>query len=271
MLQLFRDFEYSKFNDLRLLNYGMDECSPGHTFGPYIRDYYLMHIVCDGKGTYTLNDKVFSICKDQVFIIPPGKVTVYSADKKEPWTYMWIGISGIAIDEYMKMSGFKEEKPVFKASKKLKSILNTIIEKAEEEGYNSLPVTGNLYFFVDELIKCGGGAEKHKSTSQSYIESAIIYINNNIQNKLTVSEIADYIGINRVYFCNTFKKIMGCTPQSYILNLKIEKAKTFLEETDNEIKFIASSLGYDDQFVFSHAFTKKTGVSPKNWRKNKLN
>ncbi|MBO4897570.1 MAG: AraC family transcriptional regulator [Clostridia bacterium] len=266
MLQIFRNFEDSKFNDLRLLNYGMEECSPGHSFGPYIRDYYLMHYVCSGKGTYTLNGKEFSIERDRVFIIPPGEVTVYSADDQNPWTYMWIGISGIAIEEYMKMAGFKKSNPIIKASKKLKSILKTIIDKSEEQGYNSLPVTGNLYFFIDELIKCGGGSEKRKSVAQTYVENAILYINNNIQNKLTVSEIADYIGVNRVYFCNIFKKIMGCTPQSYILNLKIEKAKMFLEETNNEIRFIANSLGYDDPFVFSHAFTKKTGVSPKNWR-----
>lgn len=269
MLHITRNFENSKFNDLRLLNYGMEECSPGHSFGPYIRDYYLMHYICGGKGLYTINNKVFNLERDQIFIIPPGEVTVYSADKKEPWTYMWIGIGGIAIEEYMKMAGFKKDKPVICASKKLKTILKAIIEKSEEEGYNSLAVTGNLYFFMDELIKCGGGGEINKSVSQTYIENAIVYINNNIQNKLTVSEIADYVGINRVYFCNIFKKIMGCTPQSYILNLKIEKAKTFLEETDNEVKFIANSLGYDDPFVFSHAFTKKTGISPKNWRNNK--
>lgn len=248
----------------------MEQCSPGHSFGPYIRDYYLLHYVCGGKGTYTINNKVFKLERDKVFIIPPGEVTVYCADIREPWTYMWIGLSGIAIEEYMKMTGFKTDKPVINASKKLKSILKTIIEKSETEGYNSLTVTGNLYFFIDELIKCGSGGEKLKSVSQAYVEKAVLYINKNIQNKLTVAEIAAYVGINRVYFCKIFKKIIGCTPQNYILNLKIEKAKTFLAETDNEVKFIASSLGYDDTFVFSHAFSKKTGMSPKNWRnKNK--
>lgn len=253
-------------NDLRLTTCGTEQCCPGHAFGPYIRSFDLIHLVLSGKGRFVINKKEYELCENSLFFIPKDVVTFYQADKANPWKYSWIGLSGIKIDAYLKSAGLSEKNPVMAFNEELISPLSEIIDYTKKHESDSPFVIGNLYLFIDKLIKCGGSKEKYKSRSQLYVESAVNFIHERIYEKITINDLSDYIGIDRSYFCAVFKKHIGISPQNYILNTKMEMAKSFLTTTDTEIKYIASSLGYDDQFVFSHAFKVKTGYSPREWR-----
>ena len=83
---------------------------------------------------------------------------------------------------------------------------------------------------------------------------------------ITYNEIADYIGVNRSYLTNSFKKMIGCSPQEYLVNLRMEKAKTMLLKTDMPIHAIASEVGYTDQLAFSKIFKQHYGASPRAYR-----
>ena len=63
-----------------------------------------------------------------------------------------------------------------------------------------------------------------------------------------------------------FKKNFGTTPYNYLLNRKIEIAKSLLSSSSWPIKNIAYALSFSDEQYFSCAFTKKTGISPKKYR-----
>ena len=73
---------------------GEEECVPSHSFGPFIREYFLIHYCIDGKGTFSVEGKTYKVSKGEIFIICPGQVTVYTADADDPWHYAWIGFSG---------------------------------------------------------------------------------------------------------------------------------------------------------------------------------
>ena len=49
-------------HDLYLCYCGTQNCGPSHTFGPSVRNEYLVHVVVSGKGTYTLDDKTYELC-----------------------------------------------------------------------------------------------------------------------------------------------------------------------------------------------------------------
>ena len=83
-----------KFQDINPLVFGWEDCAKGHCFGPHIRDYYLIHYVYAGKGVLENSDGVFPVETGQIFVIHPGQVTTYTADKDNPWKYIWIGFDG---------------------------------------------------------------------------------------------------------------------------------------------------------------------------------
>ena len=55
-------------------------------------------------------------------------------------------------------------------------------------------------------------------------------VSHHYQEKVKINELADYIGVNRSYLTSSFKKAVGCSPQEYLVNLRMEKAKKSAKE-----------------------------------------
>lgn len=263
MFKIF-DSNSLQFNDLMPVDYGSQDCEKGHYFGPYERNYHLIHFVTDGCGTLEIKNKTYNVSSGEMFYIPPKITSFYKADITNPWKYSWIGIRGILADSYFKKSGLSEKKPVTRFSEELFAKLGIFIKSSSIDC--TARSIGYLYLFIDELIKCSDEKDKYKSSGQLYAEAAVKYINENLYEKVTVSQIANLIGIDCSYLCSLFKKYFACSPQQYILKNKISAAKNLLSQTPYEIKYIASLIGYDDPFTFSHIFKSYTGLSPKAWR-----
>ncbi|PHE52840.1 AraC family transcriptional regulator, partial [Bacillus toyonensis] len=87
---------------------GFSKTLPFHTFGPAVRNSYIIHVVLDGKGTYYVKDEKYSLKKGSIFLIPPGESTFYRSDAEEPWLYAWLSFGGKVAEEIIHYSSFKE-------------------------------------------------------------------------------------------------------------------------------------------------------------------
>ena len=65
-------------SDLKVYQYGHEDCEPNHLYGPAIRDHYLLHFVQGGKGTFYCENKSYTLTEGQGFLIIPGIITDYS-------------------------------------------------------------------------------------------------------------------------------------------------------------------------------------------------
>jgi len=99
------------------------------------------------------------------------------------------------------------------------------------------------------------------------IKKSINYINQNIDGKIEINQLARQTKWDTFHFSRMFKKYVGLSPYNYILKRKIEIAKCLLLETDQNIVDIAFKLGFDNHSNFSTRFKKFTGSSPENYRK----
>ena len=66
------------------------------------------------------------------------------------------------------------------------------------------------------------------------------------------------------------KEAIGKTPQEFLLSYRMVKATELLKLTKLSVGDISSAVGYSNQLHFSRAFKSIYGVSPKNWRVEKL-
>lgn len=107
---------------------------------------------------------------------------------------------------------------------------------------------------------------KEKQLKEQLYSDILDYISWHAQGNLRVSEIASYFGYNEKYLTTFFKKYSGITLKQYILQTKMELAKTTLSETNQTVSQIAFSLGFSDAHNFSNAFHKITGLSPSEYR-----
>ena len=76
---------YTNNIELSIFNCGLERCAPGQTWGPGIRDHYLIHLVVSGKGTFEVGGKTFEVVPGDLFFARPSQLIRYSADEQQPW------------------------------------------------------------------------------------------------------------------------------------------------------------------------------------------
>jgi transcriptional regulator GlxA family with amidase domain len=83
----------------------------------------------------------------------------------------------------------------------------------------------------------------------------------------TLDRIAREVGMSRSRFAERFQALMGCTPMSYLCELRLEKARTLLVATRDPVQRVALSVGYRSPAAFSRAFASRYGRSPSDMRR----
>lgn len=102
------------------------------------------------------------------------------------------------------------------------------------------------------------------------INQAVNYIEDNIGEKLSLSQVSEHFTISDFHFNRMFKTVIGITLKQYILGRKLTMALGLLKETNRTIIDIAMDLGFEYPEVFSRAFKKQFGVSPNQFRDNSM-
>lgn len=261
------------FKDMYLCYCGLEKCLPLHSFGPAIRPTYLLHFVLEGKGYYYVNDHKYTVSKNQGFLICPNVVTFYQADKDDPWTYLWLGIDGEKVSMYLHSIGLDSNNLTFNSEygDELKKYTLDMLKHHTTTASDSFKIEGLLYLFFSKLAEsCKAIASNNEDESSNvYVNKSIEFIQNNYHNQIKVTDIADYICLNRSYLTSIFQKNLQMSPQKFLMEFRITKASELLYNTDLPIANIAYSCGYNDPLAFSKAFKKIKGVSPKEYRNKK--
>ncbi|MDR1859080.1 MAG: helix-turn-helix domain-containing protein [Treponema sp.] len=100
----------------------------------------------------------------------------------------------------------------------------------------------------------------------SAIRKAERYIQKNLSRKISLREIAKFVGLSAPYFSTVFKEEMGENLSKYINRLRVEMAGKLLLETKLSLNDIAYECCLEDQSWFSKIFKSFTGLSPGKYR-----
>lgn len=98
------------------------------------------------------------------------------------------------------------------------------------------------------------------------IRKAQAYIRENLSRSVSRSEVAQYLHINEDYLSRSFKKYTGYTFKDYDILVRMETAKTLLEQTKLPVSMVAQKVGFDNFSHFSQAFRKYSGKTPSEYR-----
>ncbi len=271
----FSVFPNENFLDLRLYQYGWEQCAPLHSFGPYIRNHYLFHYVISGRGHLDATDqdgvrRDYDLESDQGFLICPGQVSTYAADREQPWKYVWLEFDGLRAEEYLESAGLGPRQSLYRPQSPAQgqTVRDLMLYIAEHSDASSLHLMGHLFLFLDALIETSSTRRPLRGglLKDFYIQEAITYMEKNYHRELSVEELADVCKLNRSYFSKLFKESMGCPPQEFLIRLRMAKAADMMKGTRQPIGIIAAKCGYPNQLHFSRAFRKRYGVSPRDWR-----
>lgn len=108
--------------------------------------------------------------------------------------------------------------------------------------------------------------EKKTGVSNSLVEQCKQYVIAHYKEKITVNDIADYLGRNPNYISTVFKEKMGISLKYYINKEKIDAAKDMLKYSDFNVLAISNFLSFNSQAYFGKIFKEITGTTPKKYR-----
>lgn len=250
---------------LTIFNCGLQSCSPNHSWGPGIRDHYLIHFVISGKGNYVCGGKTFHLKAGDLFLIKPSQVVYYVADPSDPWEYYWVGFNGTYAQKIVSHLPFKDNNPVYTPQEfeEFKDFLYQIYSNSGNTIKHSTAMTGYLYLFLSRLVEENtNNVQPQAATQSNYVIDAIKYIQFNYSSDISVDDIASAVGISRSHLYRVFISNLNQSPIDYLTEYRINEACNLIKNTTLSISEIAVSVGFFDQFYFSRVFKKIKKVPP---------
>lgn len=118
---------------------------------------------------------------------------------------------------------------------------------------------------LDEFIDQIGllGFNRHNR----HVSRVLEFLSQNYTRTIRLDEAAARAGLSRFRVAHLVKECTGKTIQQHIRRLRIQKARTWLEETDKDFADIAHELGFSDQSHFIRHFRDVTGLTPARYRR----
>ncbi|WP_172249546.1 AraC family transcriptional regulator [Saccharibacillus deserti] len=280
------DFSYSVapnpvYDDkgmLYVLFAGESQTLPEHKIGPKIYDYFLLHIVEEGRGTFVHDGQPYELEAGDAFLIRPGRLVSYISDSRRPWRYRWISFAGKLAEDTVRTAGLTRQHPVFRPAPESdipRLLLHTLESFRSRRAGAHLASLGYLHLILSaaEDVVRGDSALPAADTAGSLaVKQMIRYMTDQYAHPVSIEDMCQSLGYNRAYLSRLFKKETGAAPVTYLLRLRIDKARGLLRERpDLSIQQIASSVGLTDPLYFSRQFQRLHGQSPTAYRESVLN
>ena len=225
----------------------------------------------DGKGWVKHDNKIYFLSRNQAFIIPAHEAHSYGANNDAPWSIYWLHFLG---DNSFMFSGIIGQ--IIHVEESDKSRYDDRFKLFEEMfqnldmGYNPENleyVSFCLMHFLASLKYINQFREIRKVKETDVIQKSIIFMKDNLENKVSLEDIASHAGYSASHFGTFFAQKTSYSPIEYYNQLKIQRACSYLQFSDMKIKEIAFRLGFYDQFHFSKAFRMEMEITPKEYRK----
>lgn len=270
--------EYGSFN---VLFAGNSQTRPKHRLGPKVYDFYLLHHVLSGQGTFTCNGETYALRAGHTFLIPPEQLISYESDAEEPWRYSWAAFAGEQAPALAASCGLTAANPIADTGgSRQPAIWLRRIQRAFTSGSPaaSLQAAGYMHLLLGALASsaAGAGAQPLPASPAAADGSAgqlaqqiIHYLTTQYAEPVTMERMADALGYSRAYLSRIFKQATGMAPVTFLLKLRIDKARQLLRDREElTVEQVASSAGFADALYFSKQFRRFYGLSPTGYRES---
>ena len=287
------DEEFMEFKN----NIKVDELNPTFLFtwkgrrdmdedSYHSHDYPEIAFVISGAGKYRIEDKFYEVREGDLLILNPGvkHQAMLSEESEIPTTEFFVGFSDIQFQDYpYNFLPVPDGGHIIHTQGEFKQKISRLCSAMEVE--NTVCREGRYFMLKSYLMQMilliireqcetisTAGSYAFESVNKKYVVERIVnYFEDHYSEKISLDQIAENMYLSPFYISKIFKSEIGDTPIRYLINIRLEKAKTLLESGNNSsIQEIAAMVGYDDAYHFSKLFKKRYGISPSQARKKAM-
>lgn len=246
--------------------------------------YWTLIYIRKGIGMYLLDSDLRPVNEGDIILLPP-KVS-YSFSEAELGDEYNTNVDAVILR--FDNAWLADLLAVFKTMNKVVLKIREIVDPHAVEG----PKWMKMSALLDELSKAGASRQaviildllelissrkdlvrilrsEHSEslTLEEKKERIERYVSTNVFGKVSLEEVASYLGMNRTYFCLFFKKHYGKGFADYLNDLRVDKAAAMLLQGDRQIAEIARECGFKTAAYFTRAFRRSRGMTPGEYRK----
>lgn len=246
---------------LTVCNTGLQKCESGYSWGPGVREHYLLHYVMSGKGRYEAGGRTYLLAAGDLFLTRPDESICYAADPDEPWEYCWVGFQGTEAKMLLDQTDFGEGDPVLRSvSADAYKQMMRIYESRGSLPHQGAFMTGALYQLLAALMRDRRTSPVRRSDDS--VQRACDFIANNLAMPIGVEDIAAHVGLSRSRLYRLFMSQLRLSPVQVLTQVRIRQACVLLKRGDLSVKAVAASVGFENQLYFSRRFREIMGAAP---------
>lgn len=244
----------------------------GHSVERSQHDDHLLIYCVEGRGHLTSEGFDGPVRAGDVVILPSGNAHAYRALKRLPWTIYWFHFAGSYCQELIHRTGYQQSAPIIKhgVDPQLTADIRRLLGLRR----------GGLHFTawqqgaaLTQQILLHISMQHRLSSRQSHrsfdVESVQALMQARLSEDVSLEDLAAAANLSKYHFSNKYKKLTGHAPIQHFIEMKMERACYLLDTSEDSIKAIASTLGYEDPLYFSRQFQKTIGLSPSGYREQR--
>jgi len=234
--------------DLNPISFGEGENQPGNMHKLLTQNCTLLFYSPWENGILVLNGKRIPIHKDELFVVPLGaEAYLYST---KAWHHQYIGFTGSLSHDFWEFP-----------------LPFALPEHISSKLYLPQDSDRNLAFrLLSDLYLVYSYMREPKQEAPDYVQWVLNKVNTSYMEKLSVSQMAQELGLNRSHLSRVFTSRMNMSIQEYILQIRISEAKRYLNH-GYSITDTALLSGFSSRTTFSNTFLRETGYTPATWKK----
>ena len=223
---------------------------------------YEIHMVFEGEQHYAAEDAEYRVCENQFVLIPPNTKhrMLYASDNLQKYS---ITFHAVCFCDSVRFGSFPEE------------IANNILFVAREHGsklpYAQLLIENRVAEVLVLLLRMVGtdgvSTESTELETDNRLELADKFITDNIEQKLTVSDVASYCHLSTRQLNRIFMETKGVSPAGYMLAKKMKQIGECVKNTDMSLRQISELFSFNNEYYFNTSFKKYFGMPPMAYRK----
>ncbi len=261
------------FDDVRL--------SPDRQIGLHSYNNWELSYVLTGSGTRTIGEHTEPFRSGEIILIPPNipHVWRFTPDDTDADGYI-ANISvyfdtpaleslGILIPELSGVMGRIEQldHAVSYTGEKLNAIQQLMFSMRGKTPVDRVPLMMELLIEISDVAdSIYAGKRSCLTRTERRLEAVRVYCACNYSRQITLDEISRHVGTNKSAFCTFMRNNTDSSFSEYLNDIRLEKARTMLFNTDHSISGIAVDCGFQNVTYFNRLFKKRFNLTPKEIR-----
>lgn len=242
------------------------------TFPPHMHKELELLLVTSGEIELTVNSTAHTLTRGDVSLVLPN--TIHSYKTINGCDHLVIIFNGELLPLHKNIFSLYKSSTDYisppSIPQEVYDNLDKIYNETQQEN-NQGVIAGYLYVAVSRLLPLLELKKHSKETGGDLIELILGYIQSNYLNPLTLSSIAEELGISPFHLSRVFSGNMGLRLDKYINELRINYANHLLWSTNKPITDIAFECGFDTLRTFNRVYKSILSVTPREYRRNTVN